>query len=115
MHDRIPRLFIHFAKGRVARDACVVDQHVNRPAFRLNFSDTGLARCKIRDIDFIGFEIHALLFHVLKPGDALGVAWRASGEYFIAHACKLDADCFAQTTHAASYDCHTLCHCCSPQ
>jgi len=90
---------------------CIVDQHVYRSTLGLDFRHRFLAGIKIGDIDFISLEIKSLFFHVRQPRVALGVAGRAGGHHFIAHAGELDADCLAQTAHAAGYHCHALCHC----
>ena len=110
MHYRIPRGLVHFAKGGVARDAGVVDQHVNRPALGLNFCHGGLARLEIRDVNLIRLEFEALFFHVGKPLVALGVARRAGGDDLVAHACEFDTDGLAQASHAAGDDRSALCH-----
>ncbi len=92
---------VHLLERRVARDAGVVDQHVDRADLLRDLRRAGDARVPVGDVARVRAEAVAHLVHVVEPLLRLRVARRMRGDDLVAERGELDADRFAQAAHAA--------------
>jgi hypothetical protein len=103
LHDRIPIDLVHLLEGHVARDAGVVDQHVDGAHFLHDLGHASLGRIVVRHVAFIGLEVVTLIAHRGQPAFGLLAARRVRRHDLVAERSQLDADRFTQAAHAAGH------------
>ena len=109
---RVPVRLVHLPERHVARDAGVVDEHVDRarPPTRSSPRPSGTIRSRRRR-PAPRAKSWPCFFISASHSCGFLVAGRVGRDDFVAHAGKLEADRFAQTAHAAGHHRHSLVPC----
>src|SRR2546426_4325787 len=99
-----PVLLGHALEHRVARDAGVVHQDVDRPDHRAHVVEHLGAGVEIRDVAFRRVHAIALGSHAAEPFVLLLVARQAAGDHGVAGLAEPPADRAADAAHAARHE-----------
>jgi hypothetical protein len=100
---RVPVGRVHLAQAAVARDAGIVDQHVEPPHFGQQLLHHPFAVAIVGDVDLVGGEAVALVALGGQPGFRRRIARRVSCRHLEAFVMQAPADRRAQSAHPAGY------------
>ncbi|MGF6750317.1 hypothetical protein OKW36_005977 [Paraburkholderia sp. MM5482-R1] len=107
---RRPVFVRHLAEHDVARDAGIVDQHVDLADFGLDLVECVLGRLPVTDVTLGGDEVVAEYLLLVEPLRTARRIRAAAGDHPEAFLVQTLADAGADAAHAARYVRNSLCH-----